>query len=254
MKTSPDAATYFGGRATSYDALYDAEDADGYALHARMAVTLRLVGDGPGAILDAGMGPGRLCEQLAGRGWTVSGIDASEEMVVAARERLPAASGRLLSGEIEALPFPDGAFDAAVATGVLEYASAPAALRELARVVGDDGLVVVSYPNPHAIYGIWKTRVWYRLVRAERRLLGKPHAWLPRGGSPVAPGRFAELMATAGLSVERLEHTSYLLLPAPLDEAAPRLAAQLGRQLERRGVRLASVLATQVVYAARKTA
>src|SRR5438093_9682034 len=96
----PSAPAFFDDRAGWYDGAYDRENADGYALRSRMQAVLRLLGDGPGAILDAGMGPGRLCAELQARGWTVSGIDASREMVAAARARLPDAAERLLEAEI----------------------------------------------------------------------------------------------------------------------------------------------------------
>ena len=136
MTARPGAATYFGGRTTLYDSHYDAANADGHSLRARLAVALRLLGGGPGTALDAGMGPGRLCAELATLGWTVSGIDASAEMVDAARLRLPDAADRLLRAEIEQLPFEDESFDRVAATGVLEYADVPRALAELARVSG----------------------------------------------------------------------------------------------------------------------
>src|SRR5690242_2504292 len=139
-------------------------------LRTRMAAVLRRSGDGPGAALDAGMGPGRQWVALAARGWTVSGVDASEEMVDAARARLPEAHDRLLVAPIEALPFADDSFDLVTATGVLEYAAVPAALAEIARVLRPGGRAVVSYPNPRAVFGMWKTRAWYPAVRAGKRV------------------------------------------------------------------------------------
>ena len=130
--TGSDAATYFGGRTSVYDSAYDRVDADGHALRARLAVVLRMLGSGGGEALDAGMGPGRLCAELDARGWTVSGIDASEQMVEVARDRLPMARERLLRAEIEALPFAPESFDAVAATGVLEYADVTRAVSELA--------------------------------------------------------------------------------------------------------------------------
>src|SRR5215218_8715189 len=148
MTSRPDAATYFGGRTTLYDSRYDAANAEGHALRARLAVVLQCLGSGPGDVLDAGMGPGRLCSELALRDWTVSGIDASEEMVAMARARLPARVPALVHAEIELLPFADESFDAVAATGVLEYADVSRSLAELARVLRPSGIAVVSYPNP----------------------------------------------------------------------------------------------------------
>jgi ubiquinone/menaquinone biosynthesis C-methylase UbiE len=250
--TQPDAAAYFDGRTTLYDSRYDAVNADGHALRARLEVALRLLGAGPGTALDAGMGPGRLCAELETRGWTVSGVDASAEMVGAARRRLPNAAARLVQGEIEKLPFESQSFDRVAATGVLEYADVPRALAELARVLRADGIAVLSYPNPNALYGIWKTRVWYRLIRAVKRLLRRPQHWMPRGSGTIVPESFALLLAAAGLRVEAVEHTSYLALPTPLDSLLPRLTSRIGRRLEGSGPRTGRLLATQVVYAARK--
>lgn len=252
MTTRPDAAAYFDGRTTLYDSRYDALNADGHALRARLEVALRLLGAGPGTALDAGMGPGRLCAELETRGWTVSGVDASAEMVQVARLRLPSAAGRLVHGDIEKLPFDSESFDRVAATGVLEYADAPTALAEIARVLRTDGIAVLSYPNPNALYGIWKTRVWYSVIRASKRLLRRPQHWMPRGGSTIVPERFAVLLDAVGLRVEAIEHTSYLALPTPLDSLLPRLTSRIGRRLEGSGPRTGRLLATQVVYAARK--
>src|SRR5581483_7561409 len=112
VTTSPDAAAFFGDWVALYDARYDERSADGHALRARMEVVLGLLGRGPGAVLDAGMGPGRLGAELAARGWTVSGVDAAEEMVEVARKRLAEAAERLVHAELESLPFPDASFDA----------------------------------------------------------------------------------------------------------------------------------------------
>ena len=72
-----DAPSFFDATSARYDRAYDAQTADGHALRARMAAVLRLVGEGPGDALDAGMGPGRLCAELESRGWTAHGVDAA---------------------------------------------------------------------------------------------------------------------------------------------------------------------------------
>jgi SAM-dependent methyltransferase len=220
-----------------------------------MEAALRLLGEGPGEVLDAGMGPGRLVAELGRRGWTVSGIDASAEMVVVARNRLPDAAPRLVQGKIESLPFADRSFDAVVATGVLEYSEVERALLELARVLRPGGRLVVSYPNPANLYGKWKTRVFYQLVNVAKRIGGRPPLVFPRGESGAfEPECFRALLAAAGLSPERLEHSSYLVVPSPLDDLLPRITERLGRRLEGSGPAISRRLAGQVVFAARKPA
>ena len=251
MSARPDAATYFGGRTTLYDSRYDAVNAEGHALRARLTAVLRCLGSGPGEVLDAGMGPGRLCGELALRDWTVSGIDASGEMVEVARERLPDRAAALLQAEIEALPFDDESFDAVAATGVLEYADVPRALAELARVLRPGGIAVVSYPNPEAWYAIWKTRVFYPAVRAAKGLLdrGKPPAG---SGLRLRPAQFTRLLRLYGLEPTEVIPASFLVVPSPLDELLPVASERVARMLEGRQS-TSRRFATQIVFAARKS-
>ena len=117
---------------------------------------------------------------------------------------------RLLRAEIEALPFAPDSFDAVAATGVLEYADITRAVSELARVLRPGGIAVLSYPNPTAIYGVWKTQVWYRATRFVKRVLQRPHPDLPRGAGRIPPERFEQLLRGAGLESEAREYSSYL--------------------------------------------
>ncbi len=215
-----------------------------------MASTLARVGSGPGDALDAGMGPGRLCEELQQQGWTVFGLDASSEMVALARRRLPEAADRLMVGTIEQLPFADGSFDRVVATGVLEYANARQAVGELARVLRSGGRAIVSYPNAAALYRYSKTLVVYPLVRLLRR--STPAEAAPRGAGAIQPDAFEDMLQSIGLEPLGYEYTSYLPMPAPFDRILPRASHSAGRRLEGRGGRLESRLAVQVVYSARK--
>ncbi|MDQ4080357.1 MAG: class I SAM-dependent methyltransferase [Gemmatimonadota bacterium] len=242
-----DAGAFFDGRAERYDRAYDAPGSDGYALRSRMEAVLRLVGAGPGEILDIGMGPGRLLVELERRGWDVSGVDASTAMVMRARQRLPRAAERIIEGEMESLPVSDASFDSVVATGVLEYAEIESAIREIARVLRPGGVAVVSYPNPSAYYVVWKTHVWYRSIRAARRLLGRPQPRVSQGSHLVTIPRLRALMGEAGLHVVATEYTCYLVIPSPADYLLPQTTERLGRWLERNAMRRAGRLSCQVV-------
>lgn len=247
-----DVTRFWDARAARYDRHYDDAGPDGHTLRARLALTRRLLGDGPGRVLDSGMGAGRLCEELASRQWTVFGVDTSGEMVALARERLRDAQDRLLEASVEDLPFPDDSFDAVASTGALEYTDVPRALAEVARVLRPGGSAVTSYPNPNALYARWKSHVWYRAAPLAKRLLGRAHAAAPKGGPRLSPSRFRALLEARGLQVTSIHYTGYLLLPSPLDEVFPSLTSWLGARLEGSQPWVGRIFATQVVYVSHK--
>jgi SAM-dependent methyltransferase len=93
-------------------------------------------------VLDVGCGPGALTAELASRlgPAAVAAVDPSEPFVAATRARHPGVN--VLKASAERLPFPDQAFDAALAQLVVHFMSDPVAgLTEMARVTQRDGVV-----------------------------------------------------------------------------------------------------------------
>jgi SAM-dependent methyltransferase len=91
-------------------------------------------------ILDVGCGPGALTAELVARAAHVSCADPSASFVDAARERFPTVD--VQQAVAEELPFPDGAFDAALAQLVVHFMSDPVGgIREMARVTRTGGTV-----------------------------------------------------------------------------------------------------------------
>src|ERR687887_2657815 len=86
-----------------------------------------------GHVLDVATGTGLVAAQLLRRGYRVTGLDQSREMLAVARERL-ADRAEVLEGSAEALPFSDDSFDHLTFTYLLRYVDhPPAVLAELAR-------------------------------------------------------------------------------------------------------------------------
>ena len=97
---------------------------------------------GERSVLDVGCGPGALTGELVRQlgPSAVSAVDPSEPFVEAARKRHPGVDVRLAAAED--LPFPDDAFDAALAQLVVHFmADAVGGLTEMARVTGANGIV-----------------------------------------------------------------------------------------------------------------
>jgi ubiquinone/menaquinone biosynthesis C-methylase UbiE len=107
--------------------------------------------------LDAGCGSGTLARYLVESGARVLGVDAAEEMISLARELASEKGyGQQLRFEhiptIANLPLPDHSLDGILCSSVLEYVPDPAAcLKEFARVLRPNGLLVVSVANRRSI-------------------------------------------------------------------------------------------------------
>jgi SAM-dependent methyltransferase len=116
------------------------------AIHARLldALTAR-----PGVaalpVLDAGCGTGGFLRRLAEAPRPAAGLDYNPSAAgrAAAKSGLP-----VTAGTINALPFPDAAFGAAVSVDVLCHAAVdqPRALAELRRVIAPGGTLLLNLP------------------------------------------------------------------------------------------------------------
>lgn len=106
--------------------------------------------------LDLGCGPRpEVSLQMARSGRTIVCVDLGWELVALAR-KIAAEEGVaglvFVSGDAEALPFRQGAFDVVVADDIIEHVPRPDALvSECGRVVTDAGIVSISTPNRRAL-------------------------------------------------------------------------------------------------------
>lgn len=134
----------------------------------------RLPRDG-GHVLDVATGTGLVAQALVERGFRVTGVDQSPEMLARARARFDG-HVELVEASAEALPFGDASFDHLTFTYLLRYVDDPAAtVRELARVVRPGGTVaMLEFGLPR---GLWRPP-WDLWV-----LLG-----LPLAGRLLSPG------------------------------------------------------------------
>jgi len=99
-----------------------------------------------GRLLDIGCASGTfLLGMQAHRGWQVQGVEPSAQVAAYARAMH---NLDVFPGTLEEANFPTGAFDCVTMWDVLEHVHDPlGTLREISRVLSDDGILVIRVPN-----------------------------------------------------------------------------------------------------------
>jgi ubiquinone/menaquinone biosynthesis C-methylase UbiE len=131
-------------------------------------------------LLDAATGTGRQALAFAQRGLRVTGMDLSPHMLDRARRTLPPGRVELVLGNAASLPFADAEFSAAVMSFALHCmppAVRDAAVRELSRVVGENGVVAfLDYAKPESeprrtvvprLVSLYETELYWQYIHAD---------------------------------------------------------------------------------------
>lgn len=203
-------------RVARYDGFadwYDAELADTELGQSARHIVARLLGDGSGRVVDVGCGTGLLAVALGRLGWSVTGIDISEDQLRLARAR--GVDAQL--ADAHELPFSDGSFDGAVSffthTDVDNFALV---LKEIARVVkrGSPVVYVGVHPcfvGPHSRFafaegtpvlhpGYWRTRRY-----TEAPGISPTGLRAKVGATHLTLGLFMQAFLEAGFRLEHFE-------------------------------------------------
>jgi SAM-dependent methyltransferase len=160
--------------------------------------------------VDVGCGPGALTSELVRRLGpdNVAAVDPSASFVEAARQRHPGVDVR--EATAEALPFPDGAFDVALAQLVVHFMSDPVGgLRQMRRVTASGGVVAACVWDHAGAKG--PLGLFWEVARAL-----DPTAVDESNLAGAREGHLAELFEAAGLRdvhssivVAHVEHPSF---------------------------------------------
>lgn len=187
----------------------------------RRALELARLGDG-GRALDVGTGTGDFALALLARSprtATVTGVDISPGMLeVAERRAAKAGFGaryERLIASVESLPFPDGAFDVAVAGFVIRnVGDVPQGLREMRRVLRPGGRAVIldlHTPRNPTIRRLYRSYSFLS-PRLAAALGSDPEAYryLPRSIEAFyEPEALATLLRDAGFSRVTIERLTF---------------------------------------------
>jgi SAM-dependent methyltransferase len=127
----------------TYDQLGGYEDfCDRYRMHAIVRAVER---QKPASVLDNGCGSAVISRELASRGYAVTGVDISDDLLRMVPQH---PNLRLIAADSDALPFPDSSFSCVICSEVLEHIqdNGPA-IREIRRVMDPDGVAIITVPN-----------------------------------------------------------------------------------------------------------
>ena len=102
-------------------------------------------------MLDVGCSSGYSSKKLYEKGYHVTGIDISDEMIQLAERSTKNTDIRFHQADVNSLPFKNETFDATVTINVLEWTNIPAhALQEMTRTLKQDGFLCVGILGPTA--------------------------------------------------------------------------------------------------------
>jgi SAM-dependent methyltransferase len=142
----------------------------------------------PGRLLEFGCGPGGYLLWMAHQGWSVVGIETSEEAAQTARSL-----GLLVHvGPLETAPDPEAPYDLSVGWMVVEHLHDPVkALRNVAAWTRDAGWLAISVPNADSREFSFFGDSWFALE-------------LPRHLYHFTPQTITLLLEKAGWQVRRI--------------------------------------------------
>jgi ubiquinone/menaquinone biosynthesis C-methylase UbiE len=198
-----------------YDSIaewYDAEFATAPIARSAREIVLRLLGDGPGQLLDVGCGGGAHAVVFAEHGWSVTGVDISTAQLELARAR----GVEVVQADAATLPFEHESFDAAVSmfthTDVGDFA---AVVREITRVLRLGGRFVYlglhpCFVGPHAFVHDRDVPELHPGYRDTSYRTEAPGIWVEGirakvGATHLPLGLYLHAFLDAGLVLERFE-------------------------------------------------
>lgn len=108
-------------------------------------------------VLEAGCGAGHVTSMICDDEMPLTAIDVWKSDTILENKRKWQGYEFILCS-VSALPFKDGSFDTAIYSEVIEHLQSKdqmTSIKELSRCLRQDGVMIMSTPNPWSVRGLW---------------------------------------------------------------------------------------------------
>jgi len=164
-------------------------------------------------VLDVACGTGDMVLELAKRGYEVTGVDISEEMLAIAKVKGERLKVKVEKADAEHLPFPNDSFDAVTcAFGVRNFVHLEQGLNEMLRVLKPGGkMVILELATPDSkllrpFYNFYTRRIipWFGSRIAGNR---EAYTYLPESIEKFPKGgAFLDIIHHSSLNIQHCRH------------------------------------------------
>jgi len=177
-----------------------------------------------GKLLDLGCFKGHFCKIMHGRGWETKGVDISREAIEFGKKEF---GMDLYYGELKELNLAPGSFDVATLWGVIEHFKEPrAAVKEVARVLKKDGLLVIKTQSQASLLTdialLLHALTFKKMASHLDFFYSREHLYR------FSPRNLTKLLESEGFSVKEIRYDSAYIIKFALKSAKPYIRFPIG--------------------------